>query len=64
MSGSQPKNSSASKSDGKLYIYEIPPAIHKELCRILERQNIWPELAKKMGYSSNQIEVNTQLTNI
>lgn len=59
MSGSQSHSSLI--SDGSSYIYQIPTMKLKELCRILERQNIWTELAAQMGYSPIQSEVNTIL---
>lgn len=44
--------------DLKMYIYELPFEINKELCRLLDHDNDWKELAGNfMKYSAFDVNV-------
>lgn len=53
------RQSNHPKNDNKrdIYIYDIPIKERRELCQILEVQNVWEDLAEQMGYSRNIVDV-------
>lgn len=40
-----------------MYIYELPFEINKELCRLLDIEDYWKELAGNMKYSAFEVNV-------
>ncbi|KAL0860918.1 hypothetical protein ABMA27_009450 [Loxostege sticticalis] len=44
------------KSVPKMYIYDLPYEINRDLCRLLDNDDVWKELAGNMSY--NAFEVN------
>lgn len=39
------------------YIYELPPSKKRELCEHCDQINVWTQMAIKMGFSEDEIEV-------
>lgn len=67
MSTASPENSSSGCSTNNecgtkqiiddIYIYDMPLTERRDLCMILDEQNIWEELAYKMGYAKKDVDV-------
>lgn len=57
LNATRPTNHTKNGNKTDIYIYDIPIKERRELCQILEVQNVWEELAEQMGYSRNVVEV-------
>lgn len=40
------------------FIYDLPPSIHRNLCIVLNFQDLWANVAYQMGYTNKDIDVN------
>lgn len=49
------------KSVPKMYIYDLPYEINRDLCRLLDNDDVWKELAGNMSYNAFEVNVSQLL---
>lgn len=49
--------------DDKMYTYDMPLMIQRNLCLILDEQNVWEDLAYQMGYTKKDVDVSFRRKN-
>lgn len=59
--GSSSNGSSANRETQSMpqdrYLYEMPLTERREICLILDRQNVWEDMAYRVGYTKSDVNV-------